>query len=211
MSFYYPRPRMFVPIFDEMERLADDFMVDDLFNDPFYTRTRPIHGHNRRQLTNNSNTGNNNNQKLLKKSGTEESKYNGNSTNNNQSLITNDNNNNNSFLSLWNNWDLDAHSSLEMNEEKDRFIVSAKLEGFDKEHLKLQVKDGLLTVSGDFTEEKKDDKNYSKSSRFVSRSMNLPKNIDQDKISAKYENGELKVIVPKSQKNLEKKDTIMIE
>jgi len=171
-----------------------------------------------RRVNNRNNNPNNNNnlpntQKQLKNE--EEKGVNSDST---MTMRNSDNNNNkanneNSFLSLWNDWDLSGHSSMDLKEEKDHYEVDAKLDGFDKPQLKLEIKNGALTVSGLFNEEKKDpdNKSYSKSSRYVSRSISLPSNILEDKISAKFENGRLKVHIPKAEKQKQEKSQIMIE
>jgi HSP20 family protein len=50
--------------------------------------------------------------------------------------------------------------------------------------------------------------NYTRRERFVgkySRSLQLPNNVDEDKITSRYENGVLEVCIPKSDKVLVKK------
>jgi HSP20 family protein len=83
--------------------------------------------------------------------------------------------------------------------------VNAEVPGIPKEQLKLQLNDGVLTISGERKEEKKEEKeNYVRhecSYGQVSRSLRLPKNVDGKKVSAKYENGVLSVEVPKAEES----------
>jgi len=127
-------------------------------------------------------------------------------------LTTNNDNNNKGFLSsLWSGWDVNKSITLKVDEQSDKYIVSATIPEFNKDQLKLQIRDGLLSISGEVNEEKKDEHSYSKSSKYVQRSMRLPDNIDEQHISAKYENGVLNVNIPKLDKPKQEKDTIMIE
>jgi len=126
---------------------------------------------------------------------------------------TSDNNNNKGLLSsLWSGLDVNKSITLKVDEQADKYIVSASIPEFNKDQLKLQIRDGLLSISGEMAEEHKDEHSYSKSSKYVSRSMKLPDNINEENINAKYENGVLSVNIPKLEKpKQQKKDTIMIE
>jgi len=128
-------------------------------------------------------------------------------------LTKNNDNNNKGFLSsLWSGWDVNKSITLKVDEQTDKYIVGATIPEFNKDQLKLQIRDGLLSITGEVNEEKKDEHSFSKSSKYVQRSMRLPNNIDEQNINAKYENGVLSVNIPKLQKpKEEKKDTIMIE
>jgi len=125
---------------------------------------------------------------------------------------SNDNNNKGFLSSLWSGCDVNKSITLKVDEQTDKYIVSATIPEFNKDQLKLQIRDGLLSIMGEVNEEKKDEHSYSKSSKYVHRSMRLPNNIDEQHINAKYENGVLSVNIPKLEKpKEEKKDTIMIE
>lgn len=73
--------------------------------------------------------------------------------------------------------------------------------GLTKEDFNIELKDNLLTVSGErkFTNEKKE-KNYHSIERqygSFSRSFSLPENVDGEKINAKYNHGILELTFPK--------------
>lgn len=75
--------------------------------------------------------------------------------------------------------------------------------GLEKKDFKVELDNGILTVSAEKEEEeKKESKNYRRrefSYRSFTRSFALPENSLQDKIDAKYENGVLTVSLPKKE------------
>lgn len=85
----------------------------------------------------------------------------------------------------------------------DRFVLEAELPGFEKEDIKLDVKDGILTISASHTEnsEQKDEKGgyIRRERRFGSftRSFDIT-GIDEGGITAAYRNGVLELNLPKA-------------
>ncbi|MBD3798262.1 MAG: Hsp20/alpha crystallin family protein, partial [Campylobacterales bacterium] len=78
----------------------------------------------------------------------------------------------------------------------------ADLPGVDKKDINVDIKDGVLTISGErkFKEEV-NEKDFYKMESFYGkfqRSFSLPDDIDNDKIDANTENGVLNVFIPKS-------------
>ena len=98
-------------------------------------------------------------------------------------------------------------------EEDGMYHVEMDVPGYDKKDIKLEVKDGYLTVSASKEkEEKENKKNYIRKERTFcsfSRSFALG-DVDVDKIDAKFENGILNITVPKEEK-VETKKTIEIK
>ena len=79
-----------------------------------------------------------------------------------------------------------------------------------KKDFKLEAFDEMLTISAEKEKEEKEEKNgrynrreYNYSS--WSRSFTLPENCDTAKIAAEYNNGELKILIPKLEINQPKK------
>ena len=76
--------------------------------------------------------------------------------------------------------------------------------GLTKEAFNIEVKDNLLTVSGErkFSNEKKEKNYHSIETSYGSfkRSFALPENVDSSKINATYNNGILELVVPKDEK-----------
>jgi len=80
--------------------------------------------------------------------------------------------------------------------------------GYNKDEIKLDVDDGILTIKANKKEEKEDkDKNYYRKERVYGsfkRQFNVG-NIDESKIDAKFSNGVLKISFPKEIKKETKK------
>lgn len=86
-------------------------------------------------------------------------------------------------------------------EKDDAFEIEFAVPGMNKEDFKVDVENGLLTVSSEKESVKEEkEKNYARR-EFVygcfSRSFTLPKSVDIDKIDGHYENGILKINLPK--------------
>ena len=85
----------------------------------------------------------------------------------------------------------------------DRFVLEAELPGFSKEDIKLDVKDGILTISAQHSESKdeKDDKgSYIRRERrygSFTRSFDVT-GVDEEHITASYNNGVLELNLPKA-------------
>ena len=90
----------------------------------------------------------------------------------------------------------------DIKDEGDHFLLEADLPGFRKEDIDLHLQDGLLTITAkhDETVENKDEggKYVCRERRVGSftRSFNVS-GIQEDAISASYENGVLKLTLPK--------------
>ncbi len=109
-------------------------------------------------------------------------------------------------------FDLDGGSLLVPNaniveSEKD-FHIELAAPGLDRKDFKVEVDNGVLSISAKKEEEKKEEnKNYKRrefSYNSFSRSFTLPENCHSDKIDAKYENGLLKVTLPKKEVTVSK-------
>ena len=89
---------------------------------------------------------------------------------------------------------------VDVAEDADKILVRVEVPGMNEKDLKVNYEDGLLTISGERTFEKKDDRNYHRIERsygsFV-RSFTLPRSVDVTKIAAAYRNGILEVEIPK--------------
>ena len=81
------------------------------------------------------------------------------------------------------------------------FEIVVKTPGFEKKNLKVNVKNGVLTVQGSRKEERKTktsggwSETYSESG--FTRSMTLPAGVDAKKTKINYKNGELRLVLPK--------------
>jgi HSP20 family protein len=88
-------------------------------------------------------------------------------------------------------------------ESQKAYQIELAAPGLDKKDFNIEMKNGMLTISAEKEEEtKSEDKNYiSREFSYSSlyRSFVLPDNLLIEKIDAKYENGVLKLKLPKSE------------
>lgn len=89
------------------------------------------------------------------------------------------------------------------------FEVTVELPGMKKEDIEISMGNNALTISGEREANWEDDgrKYHLVESRFgtFSRSLPLPNNINEEKITANYENGVLSVHIPKLKEKSGKK------
>ncbi|MEE8885910.1 MAG: Hsp20/alpha crystallin family protein [Eubacteriales bacterium] len=105
-------------------------------------------------------------------------------------------------------------------EKKDgNYLMSVELPGYTKDNINLELENGYLTVSAK-QENNKEEKNEKgeviRSERYsgnMARSFYVGDDITEDDISAKFEDGVLKITVPDKEKQPEvpQKKTIAIE
>nr|HJR99771.1 Hsp20/alpha crystallin family protein [Flavobacterium sp.] len=94
--------------------------------------------------------------------------------------------------------------NLNIKETKDSFLVEVAAPGFEKSDFKIELNNDLLTISSEkkVNNELKDGERITKqefSYQSFSRSFTLPEHVDEEKISAKYENGILSIDIPKKE------------
>ncbi len=101
---------------------------------------------------------------------------------------------------------------VDIREVEDALLIQAELPGIDKKDISLEVKDGVLTISGERRYEKEvDEENVHRVERVYgkfSRSFSLPRNINADKVEATMENGVLNIRLPKHESAKPKAITI---
>ena len=94
---------------------------------------------------------------------------------------------------------------INVSEDKDNVYVEALSPGLDPQSLEVTVQNGTLRIAGEKTPIKADIKPeaYHRAERgagrFV-RTLNLPMEIDADKVAAEYKNGLLLLTLPKHEK-----------
>jgi len=113
------------------------------------------------------------------------------------------------------NWMRGANlPAVNISEDSQNYEVEVAAPGLKKEDFKIDLDHNLLTISAERKEEseKKDKKISRKEFSYTSfkRSFTLPENIDSDRITAKYENGVLKLSLPKTEDENRPKKQISI-
>jgi HSP20 family protein len=117
----------------------------------------------------------------------------------------------NNFITPWNDlfdesnvdlWNINVPAA-NIEETKDSFKVSLAAPGMKKDDFKVDIVGDQLTISSEKKEEKEEkDATYSRREYNYSsfcRTFTLPEGVIQDKIDAKYEDGLLKLTLPKSE------------
>ena len=95
--------------------------------------------------------------------------------------------------------------AVDIVERPDALVVTAELPGLMAKEVDVSVDDGVLTISGEKEEEKKEGAEDSQYYVFERRygsfrpSFTLPNAVDVDKISAEFDNGLLTVVLPKTE------------
>ena len=110
----------------------------------------------------------------------------------------------NSIPGLWN----DGYSGINLApvniaETANGFNLEVSVPGINKEDIKVNVEKGLLTISYDKKEESKSEEaktiRREFSHRSFKRSFTVADEVNADAIQAKYENGILKLFLPKKE------------
>ncbi len=95
----------------------------------------------------------------------------------------------------------DVVPHVEVSEEKKCYEISAELPGVEEKDVSLTLQDHTLTLSGEKRSERTEEKTgYSMSERRYGsfrRSFRVPDDVDEGKISAKFDKGVMTVVLPK--------------
>ena len=93
--------------------------------------------------------------------------------------------------------------ALDLYESGDHLVAVVELPGMRKENIDISLHDGTLTISGERKHEKSENGETAQhTERYVGtfrRSIPLPTRVDASKVSATYEDGILKVTLPKAE------------
>ena len=107
--------------------------------------------------------------------------------------------------------------STDIREKDNGYLLDMEVPGFNKEDLKLELKDGYLTVSAEHkttNDEKDNDGHIIRQERYYGsskRSFYVGDQIEKQDIQAKYDKGILIIFVPKKEvKQIENNQTIEI-
>ena len=102
--------------------------------------------------------------------------------------------------------------AVDIHEEDSCYMLTADIPGVNRQDVEITLEDGVLTVKGErksgteVTEER-----YRRRERIYGtfvRQFNLPDTVDAANISAKAEDGVLKIAIPKQEKPEPKKITV---
>ncbi len=109
-----------------------------------------------------------------------------------------------------------THPSVNIVEQDNQFVMELAAPGLDKKDFNLQIENDQLIISA----EKKSEREESESGKFTRREFNysafrrsfmLDDNIQREGISASYENGVLRITLPKKEETWKKPSAKSIE
>jgi HSP20 family protein len=93
---------------------------------------------------------------------------------------------------------------VNIDEKEGEYNIELAAPGMQKEDFHVTCEDGMLTIKAEKEERKVEkDKNYTRREynyNSFSRIFTLPQNVKSDEVNARYENGVLKLTVPKKKK-----------
>ncbi len=103
---------------------------------------------------------------------------------------------------------------VDIKENKTNYKIVAELPGLEKDDVKVEVNDHILTIEGEKKEEKeeKEDGYYRVERSYGSfhRSFGLPEDIKEEKIEAGFKNGVLTLTIPRSKEQKAKQINITV-
>ncbi|WP_410499527.1 Hsp20/alpha crystallin family protein [Chitinibacter sp. S2-10] len=110
---------------------------------------------------------------------------------------------------------LPAQIKIDVKESPDNFTVSAELAGVAKDDIHVTIDAGLVTVSAEIKQhDRKEDERILRTERYygaVSRSIQLPVDIDDAQACARFDNGVLTLVLPKKRPSQNGKQRLKID
>lgn len=104
------------------------------------------------------------------------------------------------------------HPAVDMFDNDDKIVIKAELPGMSKKDFSVDVKDRVLTLSGQrsYDNEVKEENYYRRERTYgkFKRAFHLPADVDADNIKAEFKDGILKVEIPKPEAQKPKQITV---
>ena len=111
-----------------------------------------------------------------------------------------------------------SYMKTDIKEVDNQYVLDIEMPGFNKKDISVELNDGYLTISGNKStnnDEKDTKRNIIRQERYsgsYSRSFYVGDSIKKEDIKANYDNGELKIYLPKTTtKEVENHNYIPIE
>ena len=105
--------------------------------------------------------------------------------------------------------------AINVVDNEGQYEIEVAAPGMKKDDFNVTLENGILTINGKSEkEEEEEKKNYTRkefSSRSFMKSFTMPDNVDEEGLSAKYDDGILKLVLAKSAKELPPKKEVVID
>ena len=102
--------------------------------------------------------------------------------------------------------------AVDVYDKDDRLVIKAELPGIEKKDIEIDVKEGVLTLKGERSDENEvTEHNYYRKERTYGkfhRAFTLPESVDTEKIEANFKDGVLTVDIPKAEERKPKKISV---
>jgi len=96
-----------------------------------------------------------------------------------------------------------GYPAVEVKEDEKNYYLEAETPGMTEKELEVEIEDGVLSLKGERkTETEKKEGKVHRTERYYghfSRSFGIPENVKTEEITAHYENGVLKLTLPKGE------------
>jgi HSP20 family protein len=119
------------------------------------------------------------------------------------------------FPSLWHDDKVPVstwHPVVDVYEEEESYVVKAELPGMDRKDIEVDIKDGVLTLTGQRSAENevKEGKFFRKERAYGKfyRAFNLPDNLNEHEIKAEFKDGLLTITLPKPEEKKPRQITV---
>jgi len=90
--------------------------------------------------------------------------------------------------------------AVDIQEEKDKYVVHAEIPGMKKDEIDVEFRDGYLMIRGEKKfeqeEKKKDFHRIERSYGSFHRTFEIPEEINEEAITGQYKNGVLEITLP---------------
>ena len=104
--------------------------------------------------------------------------------------------------------------AMDLVEAGDHFLVRADLPGLSEEDVKIEVEDGVLTISGERKLEQETTQNgvtrVERAFGSFARSLTLPKGVDPSAVTASFDRGVLELRIPKPEERKPRRISIAV-
>lgn len=105
-------------------------------------------------------------------------------------------------------------ASLDVHETPEAYVIEADMPGLSRDDVNIEVVGDVVTIKGERKfEQKAEEENYHRVERrfgSFSRSLSIPGGFDADKVDANFENGVLKVTLPKPDEHKPRKIQVQV-
>ncbi len=104
-----------------------------------------------------------------------------------------------------------SYPSIDLFQKNDDTVLTVELPGVKKEDINIEIKNNLFRISGERKLEYPEKASVHRVERCntqFDRTVKLPVTVDADKVSAEYENGVLKVDLPRAESDRPKQITV---